>query len=145
VSEYGRRLPPEHDELGVLEVDVDVVRPAPAPEGAALARVDGASIGVVGLQGMGKHHLRGRCIFEGHTGPDGVALDEVECRGIVRRVRRVPLLYEPRGKRMWVPLAQLDPIDVHSTLGRDPDRVPIRGTTSMHDSLLVDLELTPDR
>ena len=145
VSEYNRQLPPEHKDLGVVELDVDVVRPTPAPEGAALARVEGVSIGVLGLQAMGKHHVRGTCIFEGHTGPDGVALEEVECRGIVRRVRRVPLVYEPRGRRMWVPLAQLDPIDVHSTLDREPDRVPVGGATSMQDSLLVDLELTPDR
>src|SRR5436309_12628213 len=65
-------------DLGVVELDVDVIRPAPHPDGAALLGVGAVRLGGVGMDlSAGSHHVRGRLVFEGHVGPDGVDLDEV--------------------------------------------------------------------
>ena len=81
-------------------------------------------------------------MFEGHVGPDGVELDEVECRGTVRRVRRVPLVRKCKDG-MWVPVSQLAAVDVASTADRHSDGLPPQepDVTYVTDDLLVDVEV----
>ena len=138
-------LPPEVLQLGVVDLEVRVLRPAPGVGGAALVAADDIRLGAVGLDlSDGPQRIVGRVVFEGHVGPGGVDLDEVECHGTVRRVRRVPLLRENRDG-MWVPIRQLPPVDVDSTADRQRDGLPPQqpGATYVTDDLLVDVEIEP--
>jgi hypothetical protein len=134
---------PEILVLGVVNLDVEVVRPAPHADAAALVAVDGIRLGVVSVDVSGPtRRVRGRVVFEGHVGPDGVELDEVECRGTVRRVRRVPLVRKCKDG-MWVPVSRLAAVDVASTADRHSDGLPPQepDVTYVTDDLLVDVEV----
>ena len=123
-------LRPTTEELGVFEATVELLRPAPHGRGAALVQLASrVRIAVVGFTlASGHNHVRGRLIYEGHVGPEGVELEEVACRGMVRRVRSVPMVGAASAGA---------PLDVRSTIERRRD-----GFRS--DQLLVDLEINAD-
>lgn len=139
VKENGGTLDPAQAEVGEVELDLDVVRPAPGPDGAALATDGTIHVGLIGVVSLGRRRVKGRLMFEGHDGPEGVTLDEVECHGTVRRVRRVPIVYELRGP--WVPVGQLAPIEVDSTAVGTQPRPSESDSFRYDDTWLVDLEV----
>lgn len=129
-------------ELGVIELDVDVVRPAGTDESMALVDAGAVRMGVKGLRGTGRRRLRGRVMSDWHA-PDveGVNLAEVAFEGLVRRVRLVPIEYERRGDRSWFPVAELAPVDVRSTRERRHGDMSTDADRHYVDDLLVDLEV----
>lgn len=139
VQEYGGTLDPEQAEVGTVELDLDVVRPAPGPDDAALATDGTIHVGLVGAVSLGRRRVKGRLEFEGHEGPEGVKLEEVECHGTVRRVHRVPIVYELRGP--WVPVGQLAPIEVDSTAVGTQRRPSASESVRYDDTWLVDFDV----
>lgn len=105
-------IPPEVEALGVVELDGAVVRDAAS---GALATCRSGDLCIVTPSPMTADagRIRGRLWFESHGGP-GVSEDRLECRGVVRRVRGIPLVYELR-ERTQVPVAQAEPVDLAST------------------------------
>lgn len=128
--------------FGAIEVDVDVLRMATTDEAMALVDAGPARLGVKGLRGTGRHRLRGRISSWWHgPDPEGVQLQEVACRGVVRRVRLVPVEFERRGERSWFPVAELAPIDVRSTDERRRTYMDTDADRHHEDELLIDLEV----
>jgi hypothetical protein len=126
----------------MVELNVEIVWPAPSEKGVAAGRVNGIGIGVSAITAIGHHQIFGQLHFEGHGYGDGVDDADVTCTGIVRRIQRVPLLYELCSERnTYVPIAQLEAVDVSSTLERRRDRHLPGGRLEI-DQLLVDLEVT---
>ncbi len=130
-------------ELGVIELDVDVVRSARSDDAMALVDAGDLRLGVKGLRGKGRRRVRGRVMSEWH-GPDpkGVKLEEVACKGVVHRVRLVPIEFERRGEKAFYPIAQLAPVEVHSTSERRRSFMDTGADRHYEDELLVDLEIS---
>ncbi|MFN2608578.1 MAG: hypothetical protein ABR511_11920 [Acidimicrobiales bacterium] len=128
--------------LGVMELDVDVLRGAEGDEAMALADAGPVCLGVKGLRETGRRLLCGRISSEWHgPGPEGVSLGDVECTGNVRRVRLFPIAFERRGDRAWFPVEELSPVDVRSTGDRRRMRTD-DNDRHYRDTLLVDIEVS---
>ncbi|MGH9280494.1 MAG: hypothetical protein ACRD12_20670 [Acidimicrobiales bacterium] len=109
----------EIEALGVVDLDGEVVRES-TDDAPAVFRSGAVRVVVRGPLDPDATHVRGRLLFEGHDGPGvgpGVSHDKLECRGIARRVRGIPLLYELRDGT-HVPVAQDEPVDLTSTADR---------------------------
>ena len=130
-------------QLGLVDLEVNVVRPASTDESMALVDAGAIRLGVRGLRATGSHRLQGRVVSEWHgPDPEGGQLEEVACRGVVRRVRLVPVEYEPRGDRAWFPVAELPAVEVRSTAERRRGYADTGADRRSHDDLLVDLEVS---
>jgi len=71
----------------------------------------------------GRQSFRGRVHTQTHQGPNEPGFG-MHCRGLVRRVRGVPLVHQLRGV-VKVPVAQGKPVDLRSTgARRPPDHLP---------------------
>jgi hypothetical protein len=112
-------LPDDVLSLGVTEFDGEVVRPSHEADRPAIATVRSARIGVLGTIEMGLQHFRGRLRYEGHGGgPYDDILEQLDCEGVVRRVRGISYDYELRVNsegETQVPVAQRAPVEMNST------------------------------
>jgi hypothetical protein len=141
-SEYVEgALPDDVLNLGVTEFDGDVANPPRAVDAPAVATVGTARIGVLGTVTSGRQRFRGRLQYEGHGGgPYDDVLDELDCEGVVRRVRGITYDYELRDTsegEMKVPVAQRSPVDMNST----GDPYPTGQAGHAFGTYLVDLDV----
>jgi len=121
-------LTPIQLNLGVVEVEYDHVG---SIGGKDLLRIAGL-LTVVSEAPVGAQQgtVRGRLRLEAHD--EELQLPALKCRGNVRRIQRVPLIYTETKPRHWYPCWQLDPVEVASTVER-----------AERDELLIELEVTP--
>ena len=125
-TQYAKEpLASEVRDLGVVEFDGDVLRPARKDTDAAYVSLGSASVGVIGATRAGHQHFRGRLDFEGHGGGEpGTELDDLDCVGTVRRVRGISYVYGPNEvdpddeEMAQVPTAQNAPRDLQTTFDR---------------------------
>ena len=141
-GQSNRSTPPP--EVGVVELELDVVRAAPSADGYGLARLGAVSIGVKGAEAVGPQRVRGRLWNQWHgPDPDGLEFEETAVEGVVRRVRRVPIDYQRQiaDTRSFMPVGELQPIEAHSTIERRETSLSDPSNHHYHDELLVDLEV----
>lgn len=140
--------PAEPPGVEVLDLEVEIIRPAQDPNDMAIVAYEGLQLGVEGLAGTGRQRLQGR-IWTNWHGPDQEELEALECHGVVCRVRLVRVAYHRCGDRphqWWEPAAELPAIDVPSTSDRRNQRFDQATDTSYQDCLLVSLDVaTPHR
>jgi hypothetical protein len=130
-------LPPEVETLGVADLEGEVVVPAGSTDRPGVFRVGTLEILVPEARTVGRQSIRGRLHAQSHQGPTEPGFG-LHCRGVVRRVRGIPLVYELRDV-VKVPVAQGKPVELQSTgAGRPPDYLP---GVAPFPEFLIDLEI----
>lgn len=104
----------------------------PPGEDAAATLLDlgACTIGVPGLKRAGRVSGRTRIRADWHGEWEPLPDDLILCRGTVRRIFRVPIIYELQGARGYVIVGHEPPVPAESTRER-----------GMHDDLVLDLEV----
>jgi len=73
--------PAESPGVEVVDLEVEIVRPAYEPDHMAIVAYEGLRLGVEGLVGSGRRRLRGR-IWTNKHGPEKEELEAVHCVGV---------------------------------------------------------------
>ena len=116
-------VPEEVRNLGVIEFDGTVLRPAADEWHAGLVETAPIRVAVSGVA-AGQEHFRGVLEHAVHGADEGVLEYENACTGVVRRIQGIAFRREDKlwdGEPAFLPVAQEPPVDLESTITRGFD------------------------